>query len=562
MQIKDLQSKKEHLENQLKELKSLEKTYSSNVTNISLEINRIKHELIEIQNKKENFRKNLEKRNGKIVELKEKLTQHKEKRKEEQFIILKRELKEKILEIENLNFFISFSIFNSFKKLKNYENKFLKNEINKIYKEKKEELIEKIESLIEENLFKRKKLNSAFYYFKLLISCELFFSEQFFDDYFFKKISDKFTFHFLSDKETNRLDKPEWLFKFLKEQLFDYFSLYLIFKKDFFKLLEKVEELIKIKLREIFILQTDQKRKLVWHFYDEFILYINEINKFLKETMSLYKEYIPKLKENTEILLKIEQNSIKERINKIHKLSYKKWFEEYKLITKETFHFCKRFGVLESNFVEVLVFLLTNIKDSYEMFVDEMRFSSESEIILLCEIYSQIEQYKYFLQSEENELLIINPKLNFSVLQKTKNNFFIFNQQNFKTIKELLSDEVNSKLRNIRNFNYVDQNTVVSFVIDLSNILSLYKKCTSFSYLERMCNKILDTFLLERIILSIKLTSEQSFKLKDLVKRLNDLFDCNFEMSFKGVKCLECIFDGKFYDEDVKLYEKIKAIYD
>lgn len=563
MDIKELQLRKENLQNQLKEQKSLEDTYRINITNLSKEINQIKAQLSEIQSEKEAFNISLEERAEKINLLKSKIIEYKENKKTEKIDELRKKLKENLKKIESLKFVLNFSIFELFDKLSHFQTELvLGKHITKIYNDKKEELITKLEYLIDANLNHKNKLNIAFFYFKLLIRCDNFFNDTFFDNYFFKKISDKFTFHFLSDKETNRLDKPEWMFKFLKEELFDIFKFYLIFKKDFFSLLVKIEELIKIKIREIFIAETNQKKKLIWHFYDELILYINEINKFLTETTSLNKEYSPKFKENTEILLKIQEESTKERLSQIHKLNYKKWHYEYKMLTKETFHFCKRYGKLESKLIEVLIFLLTKIQEFYEMFVDEMRFSSKNEIFLLCEIYSQIEQYKYFLQIEENDLLISNTQIDFSFLHKTKNNFFVFNQQNFKIIKDLLSDEIKSKLKEIKNFNFVDENTVVNFVIDISNTLSLYKKCTSFSFLEKEARKMIDEFIFERIILKTKLTSEQSFKLKDLIKRLTDLFGSEIKLSNEGMKCLECIFDEKNYENDLLLYEKINKIYE
>lgn len=561
--LDDFQKRKEDLIRIINENKALEKSYLKSINTITSQLEVNKKELEKIKRKKEEINEEEEENQKKINKLKKKIEEYKETKKNEKKEEIKKKIYDSLEEIKKLNFKINFGIFEDFRKLEEISEKSsLKSFFLPIYKQKKEELVEKISKNINLLLEAPKKTHEAFFYLKFLIKCENIFKEPFFTEFFFRKISDKFTFHFLSEKETNRLDKPEWMFKFLAEEIEKIHCFFLIFKKDFTIFLQKIDDLVKIKIREIYFTKSEQRRKLLWHFLDEYLIFLK--NSDFSEENSKKKDSFskPNLQEISKMILEIEQDFINKSINEIHKLSYKKWFKEYKELTDEAFQFCKRFSKIEPKSIDILVFVLRKILEFYEIFVEEMRFSSKNEIKLLCEIYSQIEKYKKYLESEENELLIFNCDFDFSLFQRTASNFFIFNQQNYKILKEILLDESEKLSRKIKKFNFVEEDLIVNFVIELSSLLSLYKDCSSFCALEEEVKRFTDLFVYEEVILKIKLSSEQCFKLKDLVKRLNDLFVNGVPLSSKGHECLQFVFDEKIYLKDVDLFEKIKEIYE
>lgn len=558
MNLIALEEKREEIKQRINEKKSLNSNYLKNMKEISDKIENVRQELKMVETKKEeinnNFRENLHKLNI----LKDKINEYKEAERNKENERIKKKIREKINDINQLRFTVNFSIFNDFNKLREFRNEIvLQSFVYDIFNEKKEELKEKIYEIVDSLILIPNKMNEVFYYLRFMKKCEEYFNDSFVIDYFFRRISDKFTYHFMTEKETNRLDKPEWIFKFIKEEINNIYRIFLILDIKLSSFLLMIEELLIIKIREIFITKSDQKRKLLWHFLDEYLIYAHDMNELCTN-----EGYKPELKEICKIILEVEEEVVNKRMNEIYSLKHNKWFNEFKKITNEEFQFTKRYSKILSDSINILIYLMSKIQNSYEMFVDELRYSSNDEIVFLCNIYTQIEQYKIYLQQEENDLLIVNCKLNFNILQKAKNNLYIFNQQNFKVIKELFLDEINKLNKKIKNFNFTENNELIGYVIDLSAVLSLYKNCSSFNILKEQSKLLIDTFIYENIIIKLRLSSEECFKLKDLIKRLNELFNSTLNLSANGLECLENIFEEKFYAKDEVLFYKLKELYD
>lgn len=69
------------------------------------------------------------------------------------------------------------------------------------------------------------------YNMNILVKYEEYFGEFIFMEYLYESIRNKFNYHFMSARETNRLDKPEWMLKWLVDKYNEKEELYEIYKE-------------------------------------------------------------------------------------------------------------------------------------------------------------------------------------------------------------------------------------------------------------------------------------------------------------------------------------------
>lgn len=180
---------------------------------------------------------------------------------------------------------------------------------------------------VKENLGDKSTFNEAIFYINFIVKYERYFDEVIFTDLLFSIITEKFNYHFLSDRDSNRLDKLEWVFEFL---LHKYEELEIIFKiygtcsqnagglqGGYSELINKTENLIDLKLDELSRSRSNQKKKLVLHFGTEFI-------KFGKKVKQIYGNEIGG--DSLACMLNDIQNGfIRNELSRIHEMSYLQW---------------------------------------------------------------------------------------------------------------------------------------------------------------------------------------------------------------------------------------------
>ncbi|EJW03890.1 hypothetical protein EDEG_01818 [Edhazardia aedis USNM 41457] len=425
------------------DIKQLKEIFNEKLKDIS-----IKEDMIDkLQNCKES-------KEMKIVELTNKIQAYKtfkldQKRNQlhREYMGIMEEIHSVIIGFDNTfykNFIVAMEICKRTSRFKNLQQKIIKN-IVKLKDNYKDFLINEVK----ENLRIPEKLHILSYALRKLISYEFFFNEQVFSSILYEDIKKSVYFHFFSNKKTNRLDKPEWLFDYILERLnelesvlnlyseffdisaadikiknenniyMEYFfnemkanyeesSVYKTensFKKIEFGIYsvkksfcEKIFTIIEDKFNEILSRESEQKHDLILNFALKLISF--------RKKIELQHDVAMSAKKISNSIVEIEKNKINIKMENIHLSNYNKWFSEYRKLYKSAIE-----NLLPLIYLDEMIFLIImqhitdNILLYNDVFIKQMRFCSQDELELLCNIYSELEDIKIFLSEQEDQVL-------------------------------------------------------------------------------------------------------------------------------------------------------------
>lgn len=492
----------------------------------------------------------------KIRMLRRVVEEYRNSKRQDARVALAREYAETVEKARHIDFDLNLDVLEKFEALKSLRGRFegLNRRIDAKYAYEKSRLKDHLYKEALDNIGDPKGLHRMFLYLRFIQKYEEAFEEDIFTGLFFEDISRNFTYHFLSDKETNRLDKPEWMFKFLHEKLRSYSQFFGAFSKPLSGLLVRVPELVNIKARELEKCNSDQKKSLVWHFVDEFEAFSDAV---LEEYDHAFDGA-----EICSLLLGTERDHVEATLLQIHDMGYTQWWDEYRKLATECLYFYRKYRSIEQRCINVFVYLMDNIIESCKIFIDQMRFISRKEVKVLCHFYSQIESFKAFVSEEETEIFLqCENELEISTLQKMTSKVTRFNKENLSLLLSLIENDVSQLLRHIRGFSRVQENDRVSFVIDLTTVLHDYKRCVSYRVLATHCQKQVDSFLVDQIVVKHKMDSEQYLQFRELFKSLQNVFGDQHWNTSAGLDCIEAIFNGTECCVNKPLHKRIEELY-
>ncbi|KAL6122300.1 hypothetical protein NUSPORA_00663 [Nucleospora cyclopteri] len=554
-----LENKKREVEMELdritkteNEMRSKQSSLNKNIKNMVIKHNELIKELGKLKEAYKNQLIN-------FSELKQMASEYK---REQQYFLIKnyeRRINEIVKNTQQLTFDCKMTVFNDFDALKRLDaHKFpnLDRKIQKYYDYQKEKILKHVFSQIETGM-----INEKIFYMTFLIKCEKYFKEAIFVEFLYKKVEQKFYYHFMSNKETARMDKSEWFFGFLEKQLNEIreqFGIYRDLREkevmpisdgNYEDLIEKCNQLIKIKIDEILQSETAQKTSLIFHLAKEYKKY----HKFIFDNfnVSISDKDVSHAVCSQQILY------INSEMAKIHELRYIQWFREYQKLIKENLTFLAIFSFLDHQItleetVELIVFHTRE-------FLDNLRYVNREEIKVICFIFSEVEDLKEFIENEEMDLLI-----NFTVDEKELLGRSIemlsnLNSEILDLIRNLAENDVKVLLRRIASYNYTTPESKKNFLIGLNKCTEEYKLCTQYKVLEQQMVSDVDNFIMDSIILQYKLQSEDYLEFRDFFKSIKRIFG-NYEWETeRGIKVLDAIFEGKKIPS--KLFDQINAMY-
>ncbi|KAM0675889.1 RAD50-interacting protein 1 [Gurleya vavrai] len=510
----------------------------------------IRNEMVKIDSKIFNYEAVLSQKKQKFNKLKEKI------------LILKNIERKKIkkeVKIEYENYIIEFEK-NNFDSLESFENvlqiiKKTENFYNlnlKIKNLLESEIQNKIQDLTHKmkvNSQSSENIHHLSQNIQEIIELEITLKQDIMSFFLIKEICNDIEYHFLSNKDTNRLDKPEWFFSHLCEKLKNTNKFIIIYsslnpektKKTFDSIFSRISDFVELKFNDISKSNSKQKMSLMIHFCDELQNFKAEIFKnfnFDIQCINVLDSFIKEIK-----------NEINERMEQVHLNNYKKWFDEYEKMLRESFSVYLALYDLDKNlFLVVSQHIIDNIYIYCEMFIKQMRYINREEIHLLCLIFSEIENIKIFITELEQEFNNVHEYENSLNIQKISK----FNSDNLKLIKMLSKNDIDSLLKKIKNFKYLPEKVIVNFKIDLNNLLNEYKTYLKKGYnlVEKNLGNTVDDFLMNCIVLKNKFESEEYFEFKEFLKNIVDCF--KFYKDWKTItacKCIEDIFNGKNYED-------------
>ena len=226
----------------------------------------------------------------------------------------------------------------------------------------KTEILQEIKKVMSDS----SSLPSLIFHISFLIKYEIYFEESAFFNFIKKLIEREFEYHFMSNKESNRLDKPEWFFDFLTKKYSDMEDVLGIYQdcckkhsiepKNMSNIIIATQELIFRKFSELLGLESSQKRNLILHFVTQFKRFSEKINSEFGFDLpnSQFKNMITN----------VQTQHIKTSLNEIHELKYVQWFDKYKQLCTESIGYINNFGDLDLSFQlkDVIVLILEHMR--------------------------------------------------------------------------------------------------------------------------------------------------------------------------------------------------------
>ncbi|AFN83474.1 hypothetical protein EROM_080540 [Encephalitozoon romaleae SJ-2008] len=577
--------RKNHLEHQLQQFKQKESDRIEHRNHLARQAKEKREAIEAVKKEIHEMELTLLEKREKFVCLKDEVSKYKKRALEKarnEFEGLYREIFE---EASRIRPSATFSTFGEFTKIKGLiERNIFRNlgrRLTRFYSEEKEKLRKHILSQMEKKLEDDRRMHEAVFNMKFLSRYEQYFSEKVMESFLYEKISRGFEYHFLSDRDSNRLDKPEWFLDFILAKLKEskvVFDIYLdLNKKDveegefdgrFEELVSRVCGLIRTKIEEISGCSSKQKRNLMLHLG-------MEILKFRYEVCHDYG-IILEFSELGDALCKEQKKYVREKLSKIHEARHVKWFGGYRELLRECLLYIYRFRALDPIFemddaIQIIV-------DYNKVFLESLRYINRQEIKVLCWVYSEFERLKAFLLDQESEVVfdtrlnmeskIVNVKKNgnaqdmlHEAVTGSLERISEFNSENLKLIMSLAANDTSEGLRPIKRFFHDPSRTFRNLVIDVGRYLDDYKECLSYDAIKRDVKERIDGVLLEEIILKCRLETSEYFELAETIKRLEEMFGEGEWKSGMGLECVGDIFEGRDPGEG-PLSKMIKGLYE
>lgn len=430
----------------------------------------------------------------------------------------------------------------------------------------RDKLIEHIKDNIDEDL----KISNLIFYINFSIKFEKYFSEPLVESVIKNLINDGFRYHFMSDKETNRLDKPEWIFDFLFKKYIDLYKIFDIYSKcnlnhdgckKFSSIIEETQGLIYQKIKEIYKSNSTQKRSLILHF----------ISKYKKFESQVEQQFNCQLnsKDISYIINAAQNEFVISELSRIHEMKIILWFQEYKKLCNECILYLQNMSRFDISFslTDFIEAILRHIKNVLENF----RFIDREEIKIVGFIFSELESLKEFIADKENEICLLSANnILDDMASQSLEKISIVNGEILKLIKRLAENDVNMNFKKIQYFNFTTLETQRNFLVNMNRMLDEYKHVIFFDLFESTIFEKLDGLMVDEILLKTQFSKDEFEEFKDFFNKLLDFLVESNSSSRSNIKkykwkteytckCIEAIFNGVIIQSS--LYKKLQNLY-
>lgn len=552
--------KKKEIKGRLKHLNDIADDYNSELSSLALRIQNISsvynEKIKDFKELKSAYKISRDKYN----KMKSLIESYKDYNKE----IIKKEYKKELNNlfeyINRIDFEFKISVFKKFDEIKSINcekfplfNKKKITYMNELKSELKEELFEKIKNKMSD----KSTFNELIFYIKFMIKYEKYFNEFIFQECLYLVIFEKFKYHFLTNRESNRLDKPGWIFDFLFNKYADLELIFNIYKEsmddnetNYSEFLLSTQKLIEMKLDQLYRCDSVQKRNLILHFIDEFL-------KFNKKMKNEYKIEF-ETKKITVILNEIQRIFLKEKLKLIFEMNYLKWFNEYKLLCKDSVNYIMKYYVYDKTFTfdifikPLCIHIMT--------FIENLRFINREEIRILCYIYNETYEFREYLIGEEFEARLdidndvpedmsFKSQIRLSKLLNKINNLLI----------EIAENDVSNSFEKIAYFTFVSQEKKRNVLVELHTIREEYKGCKCFDKIEQAMADKISYVILDKILIKTKFSPEEYLEFREFYKKLVKIYEGVKWNADEGIKSVDALFNGMTYSG--QLYNVYKKFY-
>ncbi|KAI4290766.1 hypothetical protein PAPHI01_0040 [Pancytospora philotis] len=426
---------------------------------------------------------------------------------------------------------------------------------------RRHELQERILEKVQQAMADKETIEDLIFYLNFLVKYELYFQEPVFPGFLFQIIKRKFEYHFQSSRESNRLDKPEWIYEFLLQKYAELRGIFDIYKgcagrlgapaAEYAELIRDTQNLLHIKVVELSESSSAQKYQLAKHFSAEHIRF----NSALKSEYGVVLE-LASLKR---VLSETHQAHIEAEMARIGELSYLQWFKEYKALCSESMGYIASFGSMDRAFrLEKLVRL---IAIHTKAFIDNLGFSDRKEIQIACFFHAELADLKaHILQAEEELLFSAHKGVADDMTPKSISQLNLLAGSILKLIRSLAVGEATAAMRRVSYFNYASAEAKRNAVVDVYNLAATFGKCSEYKRIEPSIVGCIDSFVLNEIILKTRLSSNEYLEFRKFYKSIKAHFSSEIAWEADaGCEALDSLFDCKTLDSPI--YRELEALY-
>ncbi|CAD26364.2 hypothetical protein [Encephalitozoon cuniculi GB-M1] len=581
-----LLKKKDRLEHQLRQLKQKERDRAEYRTHLVAQAGEQKVAMEKLQREVSAVEQVLLEKKEKFLVLKDEVFKYKKGALHGIRDELRSLYKSIFEEASKAHFSASFSAFEEFTRVRDLigRNVFrgLGRRLERLYSEEKEKLKKHILSQIAKKMQEKRKMHELVFNMKFLRRYEDYFSEDVMTGFLYERTAKGFEYHFMSDRDSNRLDKPEWFLDFILGKLQENREIFDIWEDvggvelkgngsstRFLSLVTMTCGLVETKIDEVSASRSKQKRNLTLHLGVQ-------VMKFRHKVFQSYGAVLefPKL---GKMLYKEQRKYVREKLSKIHEMRHVRWFDGYKELSRECLLYIYRFRELDSAFgmddvIQIIV-------DYNRVFLESLRYINRQEIRVLCWVYSEFERFKGFLLDQESEVVFdsrlsmesrsvnvrkdraeaVEDMLHEAVTGSIER-ISEFNSENLKLIMSLAMNDTEEGLKPVKRFSHDPNRVFRNLVVGVGRYLDDYRECLSYRAISHSVKERIDGFVLEEVVLKHRLESSEYFELVETMKRLKEMFGEEEWKSEVGLKCVGDIFEGRDAGEG-PLSKMIKSLY-
>lgn len=479
--------------------------------------------------------------------LKTLVKEYKKEQKESLEYEYKLQIKNIINFLNQLKFEIKPSIFRDFDSVRS-----TKTDMFPILHNKKAEFFNSQKIILKSEIFKEIKnamfdpaaLPNLIFFINFIIKYEIYFEETAFFNFIKKLIQKEFEYHFMSDKESNRLDKPEWFFEFLIKKYSEMEEIFHIYHdcckkfslnpKSIIDIITSTQELVFKKFTELLNIESSQKRNLILHF-------ITQFKSFSSKITSHYDFELPN-SQFKNMISTVQMQHIRKSLSEIHELKYVQWFEKYKELCRESINYINGFGDLDLSFQlkDVIVLILEHMR----IFLENLRFINREEIKVAGFVFSELENLKIFLETEENDITTLNQNTIDNIVSSISK-ITRFNSDVFKLIKNLAINDTQNTLKRISYFPFASSEAKRTVIVEINKILDDYKICIYSDVIEKLVQNRVDLFLCNEILMKYKFTSQEYLEFRSFYSSIKKQFpECEWKAD-EICKSIDSIFEGR-----------------
>jgi len=387
-------------------------------------------------------------------------------------------------------------------------------------------------------------LPNLIFYLNFLIRYEKYFSEDIFTEFIKTLIQEEFQYHFYGEQETNRLDKPEWMFEFLEKKYEEYVGIHEYYRDcaesegaectPYQGVIENTMVFVEKKIVELARNEGPQRVKLILNFAYEFQKFQENVHRKYNVTLVSTELY--------NLLSRSHDDFVRSEMQRISRLSYVQWFSEYRELLGTTMKYFVGLGRLKTDFsLETLgEYIVVHV----QAFIDNLMFIDREEIRVACFMFSEVEDLKNFVYLEMNEYLLSYPEArDFS--GKTIGLFNDLMVKIFQILKHLAENDIFRALERIDSYPHVSNEAKRLFVVEIHRIFDEYKGCSYNMGIENHIKAIVDNFISSSVILKMRLTSEEYLEFRMFYKKIKGCFSSDSWDSDLLSEALERLFNGE-----------------